>query len=344
MYSKILVPLDGSRSAESILPYVRLFAETLKVPVELISAIDPRTPDGFGSLAGEHARYHDVQVALPAKQEKSCDYLKKTAFCLPDSLAVDCTVEVGKPARVIIEKAAAVPGTLIAMATHGHSGVKRWVLGGMAEKVLRRAANDLLLFRAAEETSIFRDASLKSIILPLDGSETPAAIIPDVVELAKEMSLEILLLRAFGVPMAYRAEDSWSDSEWILELVKDVAREDLEAKLEEVKTRGWNHVTPLLLEGNAVRKVIDEAQKDPQKLVAVSRESESLIARWLSGGVPEDIIGYTGGPVLVFSPSIKRNNDFHFPRRFFRIWQNLAPIHRNADTPVVLLVSRVSSI
>lgn len=315
MYSKILVPLDGSRPSESILPYARFFAETLKVPVELLHVIDPRTLNGFGSSIIEHARYHDVQAALAPEREKSCEYLKKIAFCLPDSLAVDCTVEVGKPARVIVDEASAIPGTLIAMATHGHSGVEHWLLGGMADKVLRKARNDLLLVRTREETNITRTVSLKSVILPLDGSETAETVLPGVAELAKKMNLEILLLRAFDLPMTYRAEGAWSNSEWIRELVKDAAKDDLDKKLQQLKEEGWTRVTPMALEGDATGRTIDLAQKRPESLVAISAQWESAVTRWLSGGIADDIIGHSGRPVLVVCASME--GGANFARRFF---------------------------
>ena len=69
---------------------------------------------------------------------------------------------------MIIEKAAAEEGTLITMATHGRSGLNRWLLGSVAEKVLRGASDLVLLFRAREDSRAEDEPKLKSLIVPLD--------------------------------------------------------------------------------------------------------------------------------------------------------------------------------
>ena len=53
MYSKILIPLDGSKFAEAVLPYARLLAQELKIPVDLLCVNDPRRDDGMRALYGE---------------------------------------------------------------------------------------------------------------------------------------------------------------------------------------------------------------------------------------------------------------------------------------------------
>jgi len=134
MYKRILVALDGSELSESVLPYARFFASTLKIPVELLHVIDPVT---LISTTVEQRRYHD---AIMGARERNNDYLKKVAVSFSDALTVDCTVEVGKPEEVIVDRAADDTGTLIAIATHGRSGIKRWLLGSVANKILQAAA------------------------------------------------------------------------------------------------------------------------------------------------------------------------------------------------------------
>jgi nucleotide-binding universal stress UspA family protein len=65
------------------------------------------------------------------------DYLEEIAASFTGIPHVKCTIEPGNPAGVIINLAGAEPGSLVAMATHGYSGATRWLLGSVAEKVLR---------------------------------------------------------------------------------------------------------------------------------------------------------------------------------------------------------------
>ena len=94
----------------------------------------------------------------------------------------------GKAAEIIVESAAKETTTLVAMATHGRSGLNRWLVGSVAEKVLRAAANPLLLVRAKEETPPWNMAALKSIVVPLDGSELAESVLPSVEEVAKNLA------------------------------------------------------------------------------------------------------------------------------------------------------------
>jgi nucleotide-binding universal stress UspA family protein len=127
------------------------------------------------------------------------NYLQRVAKNFPVNGA-RCTVGKGKAADVIIESAAVERETLIAMATHGRSGLNRWLLGSVAEKVLRGTSNPLLLVRATEQTPPWEMAALKRVIVPLDGSELSERILPYVEALAKHLELEVTLLGVYGVP------------------------------------------------------------------------------------------------------------------------------------------------
>jgi nucleotide-binding universal stress UspA family protein len=130
MYTRILVPLDGSELAEQILPYARFFAEALRIPVGLLRVNEP------GSMVPD------------ALARAGADYLADVAESFfAGSVAVSRHVEIGKPAEVIVERAGAESGTLIAMATHGLSGIQRLFLGSVAEKVIHYSGDPVLVVR-----------------------------------------------------------------------------------------------------------------------------------------------------------------------------------------------------
>lgn len=138
MYSEILIPLDGSSLAEEVLPYAQLFATAFEVPMELLCVVDPETVSAEGSDA----------VANACRERSG--YLEGIARSLTGGLSVPvhCTVEKGDPAERIAEAASARKNPVIAMSTHGRSGVHRWLLGSVAEKTVQGAAHPLLLIRA----------------------------------------------------------------------------------------------------------------------------------------------------------------------------------------------------
>jgi nucleotide-binding universal stress UspA family protein len=292
MHRKILVALDGSQPSEQILPYARYLAKTLEIPVELLQVIDPEAL--IPLVAGKPERYHEV---LAAQRGTVGAYLNRVATSFPNSPSVDCLVEIGKPAEIIADKAAAETGTLIAMTTHGRSGIQRWLLGSVAEKVLHATSNHLLLVRA-KETGSREELLLKSILVPLDGSELAESVIPDVIDLAKKMGVEIILARAFRLPLNDYGEGYGSD-EGVWDMVRDDARNYLEEKVKQLQSKGAERVTSLLLEGYAAGSIIDLAQKTPQSLIAMCTHGRSGVGRWVLGSVTDRVVRHSGDPVLV---------------------------------------------
>ena len=129
MYTRMLIALDGSKTAENVLPYARSLAKVLKIPVQLIGVIEI-------SHYTSDARASYLDSLIDAAIRRNQEYLQRVAKTFP-SASVGWTVEGGVPEEIIITKAAEDRGTFIAMATHGRSGFNRWLLGSVAEKVLR---------------------------------------------------------------------------------------------------------------------------------------------------------------------------------------------------------------
>src|SRR5262245_39523337 len=173
MYKKILVPLDGSKTAENVLPYARCFARSLQAPVELMSVVD--TPELSRNVAAAEGLFLDVLIENETRRYDA--YLKNLAKNFPVG-GMQYTVTRANAAEAIIESAAADKGTLIAMATHGRSGLNRWLVGSVAEKVLRGTSNPLLLVRGKEHNPQWDMAALKYVVVPLDGSSLAETVLP----------------------------------------------------------------------------------------------------------------------------------------------------------------------
>lgn len=298
MYSRMLIPLDGSKTAEKVLPYARSLAKKLKIPVELMTVID--IAEMAMHVSPERARYLDTLVQEGIRSSQ--DYLGEIAQSFT-GLSVKCTVDKGRAEDAIIESAAKSKDTLIAMATHGRSGVKRWMLGSIAEKVLRGATNPLLLIRAEQEATTQGDASLKSVIVPLDGSDLAESVLPMITEIAKTLKLEVMLLRAYNIPANTYAgvEDYYAvNYEQIREEIKKEAQGYLERKVEELKKKGIEAASYLLPEGYAADEIIALGRKTPDNMIAMCTHGRSGVKRWVMGSVTEKVVRHSGDPVLVF--------------------------------------------
>jgi nucleotide-binding universal stress UspA family protein len=206
---------------------------------------------------------------------------------------------------VIIEKAAAEQDTLITMATHGRSGMNRWLLGSVAEKVLRGASNPVLLIRAAENSRTEDRPTLKSLIVPLDGSDLAERVLPVAIELAKQRDLEIVLIRAYNIPTsAYAGIEGYAlPMDDLLKDMRDEACEYLENKVADVKKRGIARVSFAAKEGLPADEIISFAKNLPGGLIAMSTHGRSGVRRWVLGSVTETVVRHSENPVLVIRAS-----------------------------------------
>ena len=143
---RILVPLDGSIRAERVLPAVTPIARALgsqvilfQVPIVYVS----------GWLASEW--FLPVQGVLATAEQDARDYLSYVATRLKQQgVNASTATEVGAVAESIIEYAEANQMDLIAMCTHGRTGLRRWALGSVADRVLRAGRVPILLVRAGD--------------------------------------------------------------------------------------------------------------------------------------------------------------------------------------------------
>ena len=297
MYTKILIPLDGSKTAEKVLPYARAFAGSLEVPVELLGVID--IAEMAAHVAAEKARYLNGMVEESVRS--SFEYLRGVATTFPGG-NVKCNVEIGAAGEVVIEKGEADPAMLIAMATHGRSGINRWLVGSVAEKVLRGTANALLLIRATDEAKTAGKANLESIIVPLDGSEVAESVLPTVGALAKKLDLEVVLFRADTLPYsAYGGGDGYYaiDLNALIAAMKDEAQSYLEKKTAELKKLGVEKVSSITKEGLSADQIIKIGREIPDSLVAMCSHGRSGVKRWVLGSVAETVVRHGKDPVLV---------------------------------------------
>jgi nucleotide-binding universal stress UspA family protein len=295
MYTKLLIPLDGSKTAEAALPYGRTLARTLKIPVELLGVVDTSVLDNrvFRDSG-------DSETIIAESIRSSEEYLNRIVKTFPDD-NVSCIVETGRAEDVIIEKAGS-DATLTAMATHGRSGIDRLLMGSVAEKVLRSAINPLILIRASEEAKSEGLALLKSVIVPLDGSELAETVLSPVAQLANALKLEVILLRAYQIPMNTYAgmEDSYPiDYEKISVALKEEAQSYLERKVAELKLNGIEKLSFVIAEGSGASEIVALGRRTPDNLIAMCTHGRSGIKRWVLGSVTEKVVRLCGDPVLI---------------------------------------------
>jgi nucleotide-binding universal stress UspA family protein len=146
MYKKILVPLDGSELAECVLPHLNAFIKGFHISdVILMRVVEPEIP-----YQGEYPIDSDVLAKRESEMKSIAkEYLDKIVNRLKhEGTALHVEVIVGRVVESLADYTMNNDVDLILIATHGHSGVTRWVRGSVADKILRSANVPILMVRA----------------------------------------------------------------------------------------------------------------------------------------------------------------------------------------------------
>ncbi len=288
MLKKILVPLDGSKLAESILARVDRILYATDAVVTLIAVLPEVRA---GSDAGPWRKAEREAEAYLAQLVSALE--KKGARAVSQQLY-------GDPAEKILQAAEDGKSSLIAMSTHGRTGFARWVRGSVAERVLREARCPLLLTNPLDLDNQLRSSSegFRKILVPLDGSARSAKILPLVKEFARFYDSGVTILCTIGnypaaaVPqtMAVVYPDVLPTESMIKEELEPYRREIVAAKIPvEVRVQFG-------LPSEDILKVAEQEQSD---LIAMTTHGRSGFSRWAFGSVAEQVIRHCRVPLLV---------------------------------------------
>ncbi len=144
MYQKIMVPVDGSELAECVLPHIEAIAKGCNVPnVTFVRVVEPFrvTTGGEVVFSEEYIRKYEEDSKKDARNYVD-SLVKKVSY------PAKAEVLFGRPADMLADYAKKKNPDLIIIATHGRSGVSRWVWGSVADRILRSACVPVFMVRA----------------------------------------------------------------------------------------------------------------------------------------------------------------------------------------------------
>jgi nucleotide-binding universal stress UspA family protein len=302
MYRRMLVPLDGSELAESILPYAAEVAARFGLEVILF----------HGCTGGEA----ELSPLYSAYMEKATDVLRRESEAIWNRtgrppgdrrLELQCKVAAGDAADGILRCAEEEEADLILMATHGRSGVTRWALGSVADKVLQASPVPVWLVRAGTAERIMSEEwSQKAVLVPLDGSELAESVLPHVEDLAKgrdDDPMDVILL-AVVEPIVYPALDpSFSPVEFheALEAYAETRRGYIGETEKLLRGRGLEVRSEVQM-GSPAEEIVNYADENRIGLVVMATHGRSGISRWVYGSVAERVLTGTSRPVFLVRP------------------------------------------
>jgi nucleotide-binding universal stress UspA family protein len=295
VFKHLLVPLDGSRLAESVLPkavyFAGLFAARLQL-IHIIEAAAPAAVHGDRHLTGEaEARaYLDAIVQRLAR---------------PD-LRIDCEVHAAKEedvAHSIIEHSVELGIDLVLLCAHGHGGLREMFVGSIAQQVIQRGTTPVLLVRPTEGDA---DATYacKSILTPLDGSDLHEPALPVAAAVARAAGAALHLLTVVPTAATLSPERAAtgvllpSTMTAILDLVQRDAISYLQKKTASLVADGVK-ASAEVMRGDAATCIIEEIGNFQADLVVSATHGETTASAFWSGGVTPKILVHSPAPVLL---------------------------------------------
>jgi nucleotide-binding universal stress UspA family protein len=304
MFRTVLVPLDGSASAEHALPWA-LAAADPSAAVHLVHVHVTPVP-----MMVEGVVVSDPTLDRSIREQEG-DYMDRLAERVraagPDLSVTARTIDSDDPLAETIGKAAAETGAdLVVMTTHGRGPFARFWLGSVSDEFLRHTPVPTLVLRPRDDTGpsdLSTRPALKHLIVPLDGSELAERVIDPAVKLATRFGADITLLLVL---------DSPGNSGTIARLQKrdaaaalsadEQAEKYLDRCVRSIADRGGPARTKLVRQGAPGEVVLALAGQDPATGVALATRGRSGITRLLTGSVTDDVVRNAPGPVLVFHP------------------------------------------
>jgi nucleotide-binding universal stress UspA family protein len=293
----LIVPLDGSQLAERALPLAVQLARLTGSSLRLVqSVLSP------ASL--------EAGVAVEMLVEGAHDYLEQQAAKVRQEHGIAVSVHAGLAAAAeLILAQATQPGVAaVVMSTHGRGGIRRLLMGSVAEGVLRDSPVPVYLVpAAAPETTV--GGRMRRILVPLDGSALSYSVMAPVTELARAAHAQVTLLRVFN-----EEEDLAQASD------RDTVRA-IERQLDRLEDRAHHYFAPITSHLHAAGLKADSewttgvpaqeiqamAQLAEPDLIALATHGRSGLDRLRYGSVAESVLRHARTPVMTFGPeALKR--------------------------------------
>jgi nucleotide-binding universal stress UspA family protein len=282
MLERILIPLDGSARAEAILSQLTSVLRRKDSEILLARAV-LHEPSTSLKVSGVDLAHLTRELRLEAE-----DYLRALALRIAGEgiRARGCLIE-GPAAEAILEAAERERTTMIALTTHGRTGMARWMAGSIAEKISR--ASEVPVFLVPSFRRVVRGDGVpvtpeplpfKRILVPLDGSPESMSIVTPAAEFGRLFGSEMVVLHVGSSPLQ-GSEDP---------VTKPALQLFHQAGLRAVR---------VTREGDPPSEIIDCSAANDIDLVAMASHGRSGLSRWMLGSVTERVLRASAVPLLL---------------------------------------------
>jgi nucleotide-binding universal stress UspA family protein len=286
MYETILVPTDGSTGAKAAARHGLALADAFDGRVRFLSVVD-ESSSGLVSLDS----LADRTTVLDEEATDALDRLE--ALAAETAVPFETAVEHGTVHDTILDDAAEHGVDLIAMGTHGRTGLQRVLIGSVTERVGR--TSDIPVFTTRREPD--GDPSYGDVLIPTDGSDAASAAVEHGLTIADRYGGTVHALSVVDLSSLVGSYDAGPGISTVLDAWSEDCERAVEAVAEAADTRGVDVVTEVV-QGTPYRAITDYVDEAGIDLVTMGTHGRTGVERYLVGSVTERVVRTGDVPVL----------------------------------------------
>jgi nucleotide-binding universal stress UspA family protein len=292
----IVVPLDGSELSERAIPYAVLHAKTLGGKLLLVTVWEgaeqsllEALPAVADDLFKEGRQYYEKYLRGVAEKY------------LPDGVKIDAEVLTGNPADELLKLLDERHADLLAIATHGRSGLSRWWYGSVAGEVLQRATVPRLVVGPKVLAQPAHAIKVDGVLCPLDGSQLSESALSHAIRIAEAFNARLHIVQAVNpTPAPYLVDVPSAASMDVYTTIEEGVKEYLGRMAEQAAAN--IEVATAILRGPAAEEILEYVETNGIDLIAMSSHGRGGLVRTALGSVADRVI-HGEAPIYLIRPT-----------------------------------------
>lgn len=296
MYRMVLVPLDGSKFAESALPLALSISRRTNADIHLSTVQEPVPSFAYDEWENAAAEWSD-------------QYLASVSERLTPHAGGSVTVALlsGHVVDTLEDEAEAQRADLVIMATHGRGMLSRAWLGSVADSFLHHTNRPVLVVRPEDGAvpELGTDRAFKKILVPLDGTELSECMLEHAVEFGQLFDAAYHLVRVVPYPIDIASPylpHTVQLNQGLVDDAKVAATEYLDAQAESLAQKGLTVDTAVLVDAQPGHGILKEVNAAACDLIAMSTHGRKGLSRAILGSAADKVLRGTHVPVLLYRP------------------------------------------
>lgn len=291
MYDDILVPTDGSDHARRAAEHVGVLARRLDARVHLLGVVDVQAAAGPFGAGG-------VDDTFVGRLESTAERWLDTAEQAVGDVPTERDTVEGEPGEAILSYASDLEPDLVAMGTHGRTGVRRYVSGSVTERVVQRADVPVLAVHAGDP---LLESAYDDVLVATDGSEAAEAAVDHGIELAARTGARVHAVSLVDLGGVGTGAEDAPVLEW-RNYLESAAERATGSVVERAEDAGVEAVAAVR-EDSPVRGLLAYADEADVDLLVVGTHGRRGVTDAVLGSTAERILRRAERPVLTVRPS-----------------------------------------